>query len=292
MAFRSVFVMVLALVIGVKTVAADELVPYEIVPDGQQYQISLSANEQNIKRFSLYFVSTGAVSNSVAFQIYGPPGVVGQVRAGAIGSQDAATAVTSSSNLQRMPITTYPDLKSAQQFTINAVGSDQVTSQNVSTFFTIPKDACNGSKRSRYLAQITLDLSKIDPAVYQNTFTIVMSAREVPFQGRGAASIKPASDGLYKGQPIILMQTVGYGNEYVTRVTWKGNRIVQTKRVPVVKYVSYRGYGLSLALLKGLLTGGRHTFELSNGVQSYGVCLKAARERQRVNGYPSSPRGG
>jgi hypothetical protein len=60
------------------------------------------------------------------------------------------------------------------------------------------------------------------------------------------------------------------------------------KRIPIVKYVGYKGYGLSLARIKGLLNGGKATFELSNGGDIYGVCFSLARKRQVRNGYPMS----
>jgi len=285
MTWRSLFMTLLSLVVAPHIAVADELAPYEVVADGRQYQITLGVAEQNLKTISIYFVSTGNVSNTASVEVLGPAGIVGTARGGAIGSKLGAEALATSATLQSYQVRAYPNLTAAGSFATTAPAGD-LSLQYASAFFTIQKDACSGSKKSRYVAQVKLDLSKIDSAAYTNGFTIMMVVKETPFDGRGVASIKPAADGLYKGQPILLMQSVGYGNEYVTKVTWKRNRIVKTKRFPIVKYVSHRGYSLSLGLLNGLLKGGLHTFELSNGTRSYGACLKAVRERQRVNGYP------
>jgi hypothetical protein len=91
---------------------------------------------------------------------------------------------------------------------------------------------------------------------------------------------------MYKGEPILLMSTMAYGGEYVSIVKWAKGKIASIKEIPVVKYVSYRGYNLSLARLNGTLSGGKVTYELSDGGLTYGVCLAAERRRQYANGYP------
>ena len=265
------------------TASAQELAPYEIEPTGKQYEIRMGPDQRSLKAISVYFVSPGNVSNAVVIDLMGPVGIKGTVRGGPIGTLDGATALAGGVDLQQIAVRTYPDKKEAQSFATE-------TKYNplygyIAPWFHLSKDAC-GTKTDRYIAQIRLDLTGIDPALYNDVFSIVLSVKESKFQGKPVASIKPSSDGKYRGEPILLMNTVGYGGEYVNKVTWKNGKIVTTTRLPVVKYVGYRGYGLSLIRIKNVLKGGKHTWELSNGGDVYGVCLKATRTRQRVNGYP------
>ncbi len=273
----------------VSRAAAQELAPYEIVPDGRQYEIEMGPSERSLKTISVYFVSTGNVSNNVTVDVIGPQGILGTVRSGFIGGEVAANALASPIAVGDVSVRSYPNPKEVPSFATAPYGSDTRVGY-ASANFHLQKDAC-GAKTSRYVAQVKLDLSGISPALYDQVFSIILAVKETPFQGDRVASIKPSSDGKYRGEPILLMQTVGYGNEYVNKVTWKGGKIVARKRIPIVKYVGYMGYGLSLARIKSILGGGKHTFELSNGGEIYGVCLKATRTRQRVNGYPNSRPG-
>ena len=268
---------------------AQELAPYEIVPDGRQYEIQMGPSERSLKNLSVYFVSTGNVSNNVTVDIMGPQGIVGTARGGALGGEVAASALASPAVVSDLLVRAYPEKKEAPSFSTLTYGSD-MREGYVSANFHLQKDAC-GPKTSRYVSQVKLDLTGIAPELYDQVFSIVLSVRENPFKGDKVASVKPSSDGKYRGEPILLMQTIGYGGEYVNKVTWKNGRIVARKRIPIVKYVGYMGYGLSLARIKTLIGGGKHTYELSNGSDIYGVCLKATRTRQRVNGYPNSRPG-
>jgi len=288
--FRRVYALLtLSLLAFVARAEAQELAPYEIVPDGRQYEIEMGPGEINLKSLSVYFVSSGNVSNNVTVDIRGPQGLVGTARTGYIGGEGAATALSSATAVSDVSVRSYPSPKETPTFTTTLYGTDPRQGY-ASANFHLQKDAC-GPKTSRYVAQVKLDLSGVAPELYNQVFSIVLSVRETPFQGDRVASIKPSSDGKYFGEPILLMQTVGYGKEYVNKVTWKGGKIVARKRIPIVKYVGYMGYGLSLARIKSILGGGKHTFELSNGGDIYGVCLKATRTRQRVNGYPNSRPG-
>ena len=65
---------------------AQELAPYEIVPDGRQYEIQMGPSERSLKNLSVYFVSTGNVSNNVTVDIMGPQGILGTARGGALGA--------------------------------------------------------------------------------------------------------------------------------------------------------------------------------------------------------------
>jgi hypothetical protein len=281
---RKILYVLLALLASIPMAHAQELAPYEVVPDGREYGIRMGTNERSLKAISVYFVSTGNVSNKVEVAVQGPASIVGTARAGFLGGQGAAQALSISTAVQSVLVRSYEKKKGMSSFSPVSYGYSDAYA-NVS--FHIQKDAC-APATSKYVAQVKLDLSGIDPALYDQGFTISIAVKESPFKGKKVASIKPSSDGKYYGEPILLMETVGWGGEYVNKVTWKGGRIVATKRLPIVKYVSYRGYGLSLARIKGILNGGKHTFELSSSGSDevYGVCLKAVRARQRINGYP------
>lgn len=284
MRIRKILYVILALLASMPMARAQELAPYEVVPDGREYGIRMGPRERSLKAISVYFVSTGNVSNKVEVAVQGPTGIVGTARAGFLGGEVAAQALSTSAAIQPLLVRSYENKKGMQSFspTNNGYGDAYA---NVS--FHIQKDACSPAT-SKYVAQVKLDLSGIDPTLYDQGFSISIAVKESPFKGRRVASIKPFSDGQYYREPILLMETVGWGGEYVNKVTWKGGRIVATKRLPIVKYVSYRGYGLSLARIKGILNGGKQTFELSSvgSDEVYGVCLKALRTRQKVNGYP------
>jgi hypothetical protein len=272
------------LVTGASAFAQDELPPYEIIPNGKQYEIQLGPDQRSLKTLSVFFVSTGNMSNAVQVNLSGPVGIRGTARGGFIGTMDAATALA----------TNHPTISpyGIRAYGVKATTTSFVTASSynpyygyVAPWFHLTKDAC-GKKRNRYVAQIKLDLSGVNPTLYDQIFSIQISVKEQKFSRKPVASIKPSSDGKYFGEPILLMNTVGYGNEYVTKNTWKNGRIVASKKLKVVKYVGYMGYGLSLIRIKKVLKGGKHTWDLTNGGEIYGVCLKATRTRQRVNGYP------
>ena len=264
--------------------AQTELAPYEIVPDGKQYEIRLGPGQINLKTLSVFFVSTGNISNAVQINLSGPVGIRGTARGGFIGSTDAPTALTTSHpTISSYGIRAYGVKNTTESF-VTASSYDPYYGY-VAPWFHLTKDAC-GSKSDRYVAQIKLDLSGVDPALYSQIFSVQISVKEQKFSGKPVASIKPSSDGQYHGEPILLMNTVGYGNEFVTKNTWKNGKIVASVKLPVAKYVGYMGYGLSLIRIKTVLKGGRHTWDLTNGGEIYGVCLQATRTRQRINGYP------
>lgn len=283
MNLRTILPLVASLVASVNTAAAQDLAPYEIVPDARRYEIRLGPDQRSLTSISVYFVSTGNVSNTVYADITGPVGIKGTARGGFIGATDGVTALAGAAALTTYGVRTYPDKKELASFA-TATNYDPQYGR-VSPWFHLSKNAC-GPKTDRYIAQIKLDLTGIDPALYEKVFSIEISVKEQKFFGKPVASIKPSSDGKYRGEPILLMNTAGYGGEYVDKITWKNGQIAATTRIPVVKYVSYMGYGLSLARIKKVLKGGQHTWQITNGGTIYGVCLKATRTRQRVNGYP------
>lgn len=283
MKVRTIVALLAALLIEARSATAQDLAPYEIEATGKQYEIKLGPDQRSLKTISVYFVSPGNVSHAVMIDLMGPAGIKGIALGGNLGAMDPQTALAGGIPLQQYPVRTYPDRKEAANFATTSNYDPMYAS--ASPWFHLSKDAC-GAKTDRYVAQVKLDLTGIDPALYDKVFSIVIAVKQSKFQGKPVASIKPSSDGKFHGEPILLMNTVGFGDEYVNKVTWKNGQIVATKRLPVAKYVGYMGYGLSLIRIKGVLQGGKHTWELSNGGDVYGVCLQATRKRQRVNGYP------
>ncbi|MEY4668025.1 MAG: hypothetical protein RL518_724 [Pseudomonadota bacterium] len=281
---RIVLLLLASLLVGGTCAFAQELPPYQIVPDGKQYEIRMGPGQRTLKAISVFFVSTGNMSSAVQINLSGPVGIRGVARGGFIGNLDAATALaTNHPTIQPYGIRAYGVKDTTDSFV--TASSYNPYYGYVSPWFHFLKNAC-GSKTDRYVAHIRLDLTGVDPALYDRTFSITLSVKEQKFSRKPVASIKPSSDGKYFGEPILLMNTVGYGNEFVTKNTWKDGRIVAAVKLPVVKYVGYMGYGLSLIRIKNVLKGGKHSWDLTNGGEIYGVCLKATRTRQRVNGYP------
>jgi hypothetical protein len=284
MNIRIVISLVASLLVSGTAAVAQELSPYQVVPDGKQYEIRMGPSQRSLKTISVYFVSTGNMSNAVQINLSGPVGIRGTARGGFIGDLDGATALaTNYSTIQPYGIRAYGQKDSTENFV--TASSYNPYYGYVSPWFHLTKDAC-GKKSDRYVVQVKLDLSGVDPALYDRVFSIQVAVKEQKFSRKPVASIKPSSDGKYFGEPILLMNTVGYGNEFVTKNTWRGGQIVRSVKLPVVKYVGYMGYGLSLIRIKKVLKGGKHTWDLTNGGEIYGVCLKATRTRQRVNGYP------
>lgn len=146
----------------------------------------------------------------------------------------------------------------------------------------------NSCAKSSYLVGVRLDLTAVTDAAFTQGFEVAVAAKPRKHRGEDASTIKPYAEGLYAGEPILLMSSLGsYGaSEKVNLVQWKKNKPGKIKKLPVVKYVYYRGLYLALARLRGLLKGGKATFELTNGDVAYSVCFKLAQTRQRANGYP------
>lgn len=258
--------------------------PYEIVADGSEYQITLSPKEKGISEISVYFVSTGNISTATEMRVAGPMGIRGTVRGGFLGTENAATVVTAAAPLAPIRIRSS-NVKDAADFPLVA-STDNSQFGTAYNWYHLQKDNCAGSAKDRYLSIMKLDLTGVNPTLFDSSFQITLSLKEFKFKGAMVASIKPSSDGKYKGEPILLMGQVG-SPEYVNIVSWKNKKIAGQRRIPVVKYVGYKGYSLSLARLNGVLNGGRSTVELSNGGDIYGVCFTMVRRRQSVNGYPA-----
>lgn len=272
--------------VPVSAARANEALAYEVVADGTTYQANFTEANRNIKEFTVYFVSEGNNTTSVAVSLQGPVGAQARARIGLMGAGGSEAAAKDLSFGAEAKFRTSQSKREFAQAVIEG-DANASSASSVYSWFHLHKDACSGSKTTKYLAKVTVDVSKVDQALYANGFSLLVSLQEFRFKGAQVASIKPASDGKYYGEPILLMGTVSYGNEYVNIRTYaKAGKLRSQRRIPIVKYVGYRGYGLSLARLRGLLNGGKATFELSNGGDVYGVCFSLVRKRQVRNGYP------
>ena len=74
------------------------------------------------------------------------------------------------------------------------------------------------------------------------------------------------------------------GSESIQQITWKKNGY-KSKPLKVYDYVFYKGMILTRTPLSGL-SGGKATFVLKNDYNSYGICFKLKRSRQKTGGYP------
>jgi len=281
--FRTVAALLLTLLPNY-SFAQSAIPPYEVVADGSEYQITLSAKEKGTTELSVYFVSAGNVSTATEIRVAGPMGIRGTVRGGFLGTQNAATAVSAPAPFDPIRIRSS-NVKDSTDFALIASSSDSQTGAAYN-WYHLQKDNCGGNAKDRYVSLMKLDLTGVNPALFDSSFQITLSLKEFKFKGAMVASIKPSSDGKYKGEPILLMGQVG-SPEYVNVVSWRNKKIAGQRRIPVVKYVGYKGYSLSLARLNGVLNGGKATVELSNGGDIYGVCFTMVRRRQSVNGYPA-----
>lgn len=260
-----------------------DLAPFEMKPDGTIYGIGMSAAQQNIKRLHLYFTSTGRITSAAQIYVEGPTGVSLSVRHRSAGSADAVSLLASSEGWYPLMVRAVDQVKEAKSLTVKQV--DAASPGYFNAVVHLKRDACSAS--GKYLTELVVDLSGVAPALYAKTFSVRIGLKEYPFEGDMASSIKPSSDGKYRGEPILLMSSIAhYGKEYINIVSWKGGRIASSKRIPVVKYVDYKDKALSLARIKGFLNGGKATFEISDGGYVYGVCFSAVRKRQTANGYP------
>jgi hypothetical protein len=261
--------------------------PYqEILGDGSEYTLSFDATSSRTEPVSVFFVSPGAVSLAVEVGLEGPPGLAGTLQTSILRGP-AGTAIS------QMDDPKFP-WESTKLIAAGAKGRreydsfmvDPATAGGMISFlYHLHKDACLGTQSVRYVSRLVFNVSSVPESFFAQGFTIRVAMREYRFPGSQAASIKPASEGKYRGEPILLMSSVQYGSEYVNIIQRSKGKVVARRRIPIVKYVSHRGQSLSLARLRGMLRGGKATFELSNGGAIYGVCFDLTRRRQFANGY-------
>ena len=165
-----------------------------------------------------------------------------------------------------------------------------IGTDNLGTQFAmiLSKDACTSGGNSQYLISLEFDLSGVDPAVYGRGLSVTASAFKRNFSGSRASALKPVSAGKYAPNPLLLMSSLSGASagEKIRLVKWSRSKIRSTKSLKMVKYTYYKGLVLADALLTNLLTGGKGTFEISNGHDAYSVCFSLSRSRQNINGYP------
>jgi len=285
--FRALALSALSIAINVGVVHADALAPFEATPDGREYEIRLGSAQKNITELSVFFVSSGNVSTSVEVKAIAPLGTKITARGGIHRTGEPEATLAASNLIQQFKFRTEASSRKELLEAPLTVMSDYPNYGSTYAWYHFQKDACTGGKTAQYVTEVKIDLNGINQAEYDNVFVVRLALKEFRFGGDKVASIKPSSDGKYKGEPILLMQSIAYNSEYVNIVTWANGKIRTQKRIPIVKYVGYKGYGLSLARLKGHLDGGKATFELSNGGDIYGVCFNKTRTRQVANGYPA-----
>jgi hypothetical protein len=285
MAARSIFLLAALFCFAQASFAQSDYVPSQIEPNGTIYESKLSGTHSQYKQLSAYFVVSGEKATTPA-EVYveGPPGIVLTVRTAQLGQRQPAAMFENSKLWNATQLVSGATGRATSS--VRLVGTEGATISSANVYFHIQRDACAGRGLS-YIVQFSLDMSAIPQSTYDAGFTVKLGTKEYPYKGGQRASIKPSSDGMYRGEPISLFETISYGNEIMRLVTWKGGRIVKQDTTPVVKYVGYKGISLSLARIKKFLTGGKASFELTNRINVYGVCFLRARKRQSANGYPA-----
>ncbi len=257
----------------------------QVVADGTEASFSFGAGYIPSEPFAVYFTSPGIVSLAVEVGVDGPPGLAGKVEGALLGKGTRDDTSIDSSSLRwegyQIIAAGAKGRKEYASFVIDPSGEGGA----ISFLYHLQKDACLPREDVVYVSRLVLDLSAIPQAQFEQGFSIRVALREYNYPGSQVASIKPASDGKYRGEPILLMGTMQHGGEYVNIIRRSNGKVRSRRRIPVVKYVSHRGQALSLARLQGVLRGGKATFELSNGGAVYGVCFSLERRRQFANGY-------
>jgi hypothetical protein len=276
---RCLTVAILILVASAAGVAAESL---EVKADGAEYELNVAPGAR--EGVDLFFVSLGSVSVAVGLALDGPAGLEAEVDAALLGAASAATP-SAISNLKYDPSSVLAGGAERAKINNSFVIDPSSAGGVIQTVYHIHKDACLPDSAARYVSRIKLSFARVAPTLVASGFKVRFALREYRYGGSEVATIKPSSDGKYRGEPILLMGTIQYGGEYVRVFRRQGARIRSKRVLPVVKYVSHRGQSLSLARLNGILGGGQATFELTNGGYLYGVCFDLIRRRQFANGY-------
>lgn len=152
----------------------------------------------------------------------------------------------------------------------------------------LSKDNCDKSV-DEYLVEFVIDLSGIDRNAPggQGSITASITAGE---NGLSAASIKPISDGKFAPRPLVLIESNGYNyyagsQEQLRVINWSKGRPGKARSLKIEDRIYHQGQSLARSVAQGILTGGRGTFEISNGQKVGVACMSLVRSRQRVNGY-------
>lgn len=262
---------------------------YEIIADGSEYSLTVGAEIVSQPVLSLFFISEGRETTAVSVSVEGPAGLRGAVDGVKLERGDRPGVEMFQDSDRRDPYVIWekPGGPRFTGFLIDTRGA----ADTVSFLYHLHKDACARDISSRYVSRLALDFGGVNQERLIQGLTIRFAIREYRHQGSKVATIKPASHGRFFGEPILLMATLRYGGETVRIIQRRSKGVGFHREIPVVKYVSYRGHMLSLARLRGILSGGnlrggKATFELSSGSAVYGVCFDLIRRRQVANGYP------
>lgn len=278
------FVFVLYFLLEVTTGFAIE--PFQIPATGDLYELTLRSGESVSSVVEVYFISPGSVSLAVGLIVEGPPGTQAIIDSIYLPPDVSFYSEAKHRELMSEPATLVnlsdPKGGETDRFIIDPAGP----AGRVQLLYHLHKNACMADKTSRYISRITFSLDQIPAQYFSDGFKLRVAVKEYRYGGSEVASIKPVSEGKYRGEPILLMGSIQFGNEYVNLIRRAGQRVRSRQRLPVVKYVYHRGHSLSLARLRGVLNGGKATFELSNGGYIYGVCFSLVRRRQTANNYP------
>ncbi len=262
------------------------LEPFEIPATGDLYEVNLGSADAPSSPLEVYFISSGNVSLAVGLVVEGPPGTQAILDSISLSSGISSYAEAQRRGVMSEPATLTSANDSKGRETDRFIIDPKGAGGRVQVFYHLHKDACQPEQKSRYVSRVTFLLDQIPAQYFSDGFTLKVAVKEFPYTGSDVASIKPISEGKYRGEPILLMGSIQYGNEYVNLIRRTGQRVRSRQRLPVVKYVYHRGHSLSLARLRGVLNGGKATFELSNGGYIYGVCFSLVRRRQTANNYP------
>jgi len=150
--------------------------------------------------------------------------------------------------------------------------------------FLIRKDSCKRS--GRYLVRFTFDLTRVNYSEHGSGIELKGAASTKTYKGSTVASIKPVSDGKYAPAPLLLMSSIYPTKDRIHLVRWGKSKPRRLSKVEVEGQVGYRGIILTRSLIAPHLTGGHGTFDITDGINGYGVCFRLARVRQRTKGYP------
>lgn len=152
-------------------------------------------------------------------------------------------------------------------------------------FYTlVQKNSCAPANKVRHVVALTLSFKKVDGSKLSPEHKVRVAAKPRKFKGSKASTIKPISEGMWAPEPLVMMSTTGGGSETINVYKWT-RKPKQIAKLPVTRYVYYRGLTLANGRVKSVLTGGKGVFELTNGFDTYSVCFMLKRVRQRVNGY-------
>lgn len=261
--------------------------PFQIPATGELYELEIGSEESLDSPIEVFFESPGSISLAVGLLVSGPPGMVGVLDSfllpKGVSSYHEAIAQEVRAEPAMIQMVNRVAVAQSNQF----IMPTHLQGQRMSLLYHLHKDACLPRRLSRYVSRLTLWLSEVDREHVAQGFRLQVAVKEFPYPRSRAATMKPEADGMYRGEPILLMSSIQqYGGEFVRMIKRRRGRVRTRRVLPVVKYVYYRGYGLSLARLGRMLRGGKATFELSNGSYVYGVCFDLVRRRQSKNGYP------